>query len=129
MSFDFRNYQPFSKYHARKVKFLRFTCIKIGNERFAAKNCDYFLIQNVSETKNISLTSIQSAEFDEFEIFRPIRPHCATCDSILDTFVWFYTMKTDFTSRQIFVFKYPSSPKNQKLKRRQIMREVSRRGT
>ena len=29
--FDFKNYQPFSKYHARKVKFRRFTCIKIGN--------------------------------------------------------------------------------------------------
>ena len=41
---DFKNYQLFSKYHTRKVKFRRFTCIKIGNERFAAKNCDYFSI-------------------------------------------------------------------------------------
>ena len=42
--FDFKNYQPFSKYHARKVKFRRFTFIKKGNERFAAKNCSYFFI-------------------------------------------------------------------------------------
>ena len=42
--FDFKNYQRFSKYHARKVKFRRFTCNKIGNERFAAKNCGYFFI-------------------------------------------------------------------------------------
>ena len=39
-SIDFKNYQPFSQYHARKVKFRRFTCNKIGNEGFAAKNCD-----------------------------------------------------------------------------------------
>ena len=39
---DFKNYQPFSKYHARKVKFRPLTCIKIGNERFTANNCDYF---------------------------------------------------------------------------------------
>ena len=60
------------KYHARKVKFRRFTCIKIGNERFTAENCDYFSIWSVFETKNISLNSIQSAEFDEFEIFRKV---------------------------------------------------------
>ena len=41
---DFKNYQPFLKYHARKVKFRRFTCLKTGNERFAAENCDYFSI-------------------------------------------------------------------------------------
>ena len=41
---DLKNYQPFLKYHARKVNFRRFTCIKIGNERFAAENCDYFSI-------------------------------------------------------------------------------------
>ena len=67
--FDFKNYQPFSKYHARKVKFRRFTCIKIGNEHLAAKNCGYFIIQNVFETKNMSLNSIQSAVFDEFKMF------------------------------------------------------------
>ena len=44
----------------------------MGNERFAEENCDYFSIQNVFETKNISLNSIQSAEFDEFKIFRKI---------------------------------------------------------
>ena len=38
--FRFQNYQLFSKYHARKVKFRRFTCIKIEKERFAAKNVD-----------------------------------------------------------------------------------------
>ena len=53
-------------------KFRRFTCIKIGNERFAAENCNYFSIYNVFETKNISLNSIQSAEFDKFKIFRKI---------------------------------------------------------
>ena len=70
--FDFKNYQPFLKYHARKVKIRRFTCIKIGNERFAAENCDYFFILNVFETKNISLNSIRSAESDEFKTFREI---------------------------------------------------------
>ena len=35
--FDFKNYQPFSKYHARKVKFRQFACIKKGNEHFASK--------------------------------------------------------------------------------------------
>ena len=39
---DFKNYQPFSKYHTRKVKFRRFTCIRIGNERFAAKTAIIF---------------------------------------------------------------------------------------
>ena len=34
---DFKNNYPFSKNRARKVKFRRFTCIKIGNERFAVK--------------------------------------------------------------------------------------------
>ena len=42
--FDFKNYQPFLQYHTRKVKFRRFTCIQIGNERFAAKNCDNYFI-------------------------------------------------------------------------------------
>ena len=42
--FDLKNYQPFSQFYTRKVKFRRFTCIKIGNERFAAKNCDNFFI-------------------------------------------------------------------------------------
>ena len=28
--------------YARKVKFRRFTCIKMGNERFAPENSDYF---------------------------------------------------------------------------------------
>ena len=40
--FDFKNYQPFSKHHARKVKFRRFACIKIRNERFAAKKLQLF---------------------------------------------------------------------------------------
>ena len=40
--FDFKNYQPFLKYHARKVKFRRFTCIEIGKERFAVKYCYHF---------------------------------------------------------------------------------------
>ena len=44
-------------------------CSKV-NERFAAENCDYFSIWNVFETKTISLNSRQSAEFDEFKIFR-----------------------------------------------------------
>ena len=52
------------------MKFRRFTCINIGNERFAAKNCDSLLIENVFEIKNTSLSSIQSAEFDEFKHFR-----------------------------------------------------------
>ena len=41
---DLKYYRPFLEYHSRKVKFRRFTCIKIGNERFKAKNCDYFFI-------------------------------------------------------------------------------------
>ena len=41
-------------------------------ERFAAKKSDYFFIWNAFETKNISLNSIQSAEFDEIKIFRNI---------------------------------------------------------
>ena len=69
--FDFKNYQPVLKYHARKVKFRRFACTKIGNERFAAKNCDYFFIFRMfSKQKNISLNSIQSAEFGEFIFFK-----------------------------------------------------------
>ena len=42
--FDFKIYQLFLKYHARKVSFRGFTCIKIGDERFVAENCDYFSI-------------------------------------------------------------------------------------
>ena len=42
MFFDFRNYQLFSKNHARKVKFRQFTCSRIGNERFAEKKCNCF---------------------------------------------------------------------------------------
>ena len=69
--FDFKNYQPVLKYHARKVKFRRFACTKIGNERFAAKNCDYFFIFRMfSKQKNISLNSIQSAEFGEFNFLK-----------------------------------------------------------
>ena len=60
----------FQKNHARKVKFRRFACIKIGNERFAAENCNHFFIWNVFETKNVSLNSRQSAETYEFKIFR-----------------------------------------------------------
>ena len=52
-----------------KGKILSIKCIKIWKERFAAKNCKYYFIQNVFEAKNISLISIQSAEFYEFKIF------------------------------------------------------------
>ena len=50
------------------VKFRRLTCIKIGNKRFAVKNCNYFFIKNVFETRKISLNSRQSAETYEFKI-------------------------------------------------------------
>ena len=40
--FELKNYQPFSKYHVRKLKFHRFPCIKIGNGRFAAKKLRLF---------------------------------------------------------------------------------------
>ena len=45
---DFKNNQPFSKHHTRKVKFCR---VKIGNECFATRNCGYFFIYNVFEAK------------------------------------------------------------------------------
>ena len=61
-----------SKTHARKVKFCRFTCIQIRIERFTAKNCDFFIIWYVFESKNVSFNSIQSAESDEFENFKNI---------------------------------------------------------
>ena len=37
MFLGFKNCQPLSKYHTQKVKFRRFSCTKIGNERFEAK--------------------------------------------------------------------------------------------
>ena len=36
------------------------------------EKCDYFFIYNVFEQKYKSLNSVQSAEFDEFKIFRNI---------------------------------------------------------
>ena len=82
----FENFQPFLKYHARKIKFRRFTCIKIGNERFAPENCDYFSIYNVFETKNISMNSIQSAEFDKFKSFRKIFQNLPKTGKIAEVF-------------------------------------------
>ena len=68
------------------VKFRRFTCIKVGNYRFAVNKFDYFFIQNVFETKNISLNSRESAESDDFKIFGKIQKSAQNwenCRSVL----------------------------------------------
>ena len=73
MYFDFKNNQPFLKNQARKVKVRRFTCIKIGNERFAVKkSVVIFSIKKFLKLKKISLNSRHSAETNEFKIFRKI---------------------------------------------------------
>ena len=51
MYFDFENNQPFLKTQTRGVNLRRFTCIKIGNERFEVKICDHFFIKNIFDTK------------------------------------------------------------------------------
>ena len=42
MYFDFKNNQLILKNQAQNVKFCRFTCIQIGNERFAVKKRNYY---------------------------------------------------------------------------------------